>query len=210
MFLYLSHMSPGWLILGIILLFIGLISQIALYAKAGKPGFSALVPVWNVVVFLGIVGRPKLHALWILVPGTICLVTFILFFPQFDAIFPPWEIREKSSGFGSWTFNMDELMIPLSIMVIALVPMFVFIAKVFTEICDSFGKHKRSDKIYAVLFNGAYMLFNIGISQAVYEGPWYAKKHGLSYEMPDLKGRTNKESKSEVLDAIAAKYKKKK
>ena len=236
MLYYISHLTPGLLILLIILLFIGFVSQIALYAKAGKPGYSALVPVWNVIVFLDIVGRPKKHALWIMLPGTVILGTFIYFFDRFDAIFPKWIKTEEYEGFGSWSFNMDELLIPLVIIGAALIPMMVFIAKIFTEICDSFGKHAKSDKVYAIIFNAAYMLFNIAISQAVYEGPWYAKKHGIPYEMPDLKasgkkkkkteapkktapkksasskssGKKGKKEQSEVLAAIAAKYKKEK
>ena len=236
MFYYISHLTPGLLILGIILLFIGFVSQIALYAKAGKPGLSALVPIWNVIVFLEIVGRPKKHALWIIIPGTICLATFIVFFEKFDAIFPEWVKTEDYEGFGAWNFNMDDLLLPLAIIGVALIPMSIFIGKIFTEICDSFGKHKKSDKIYAIIFNAAYMLFNIAISQAVYEGPWYAKKHGIPYEMPDLKatgkkkktsspksqstkkkasaskssGKKGKKEQSEVLAAIAEKYKKKK
>lgn len=211
MFYYLSHLSPGWLILGIIILFIGLVSQIALYAKAGKPGFSALVPVWNVIVFIEIVGRPKWHSVWILVPGTIFLAVFLIFFEQFDGLFPIWQ--ELEDGGGMWVpgpSTWDHMLVPLGICAAALIPMLVFIAKVFTEVCDSFGKHKLRDKVYCIIFNGAYLLFVIGISDAVYECPWYAKKNGLPYTMPELKGKTNKEAKSELLSAIADKYKKKK
>jgi len=51
--------------------FIAIIATLAqwrLYEKAGQPGIAALIPVWNVVVFLRIVGRPASHAWLMLVP----------------------------------------------------------------------------------------------------------------------------------------------
>ncbi|MBK9191358.1 MAG: hypothetical protein IPM77_07495 [Crocinitomicaceae bacterium] len=56
---YILHLSPGILIALVIVIFIGLVSQAALYAKAGEPWIAALVPVWNVIIFVDVVGRPK-------------------------------------------------------------------------------------------------------------------------------------------------------
>lgn len=53
------------------LIFIGVILALAqwrLYEKAGQPGVSALVPVWNVIVFLRIVGRPASDGWKMLIP----------------------------------------------------------------------------------------------------------------------------------------------
>lgn len=61
---YLMHLSPGVWVALVTLTFIGLVSQISLYAKAGQPAVSALVPVWNVLVFCKVVGRPIKHALF--------------------------------------------------------------------------------------------------------------------------------------------------
>ncbi|MBK9289484.1 MAG: hypothetical protein IPN38_17860 [Flavobacteriales bacterium] len=38
---------------------VGAMAQYRLYTKAGQPGYTALVPVLNLVVFLKIVGRPS-------------------------------------------------------------------------------------------------------------------------------------------------------
>lgn len=230
---YILSLSPGLLVLSIIILFIGLVSQIALYAKAGKPGLSALVPVWNVVVFVELVGRPKWHTIWIMLPGAIIAGTFIYYFPLIDGLFPVFETTEDGGVWIAGSTSWNQLTVPLVICGAALVPMLVFIARIFTEICDSFGKHTMRDKILCILLNGVYILFVIGISDAEYEGPWYAKKHNLPYTMPDLKGKKKKKKsaapkkdkpsskpssskkgqkkeQSEVLAAIAEKYKKKK
>jgi signal peptidase I len=53
------------------LIFIGIIAivgQWRLYEKGGQPGYAALVPFWNVVVFLKLVGRPAKHAWLFLIP----------------------------------------------------------------------------------------------------------------------------------------------
>ena len=53
------------------LAFIAVIAGLAqwrLYEKAGQPGLAALVPVWNIIVFLRIVGRPAKDAWLMLIP----------------------------------------------------------------------------------------------------------------------------------------------
>ncbi len=47
---------------------IGALAQFRLYEKAGQPGIAALVPVWNIIVFLRIVGRPAKDAWLMLIP----------------------------------------------------------------------------------------------------------------------------------------------
>ena len=53
------------------LIFIAIISVVAqwrLYEKAGQPGIAAIVPIWNFIVFLQIVGRPASHLFLALIP----------------------------------------------------------------------------------------------------------------------------------------------
>lgn len=47
---------------------IGAMAQWRLYDKAGQPGIAALVPIWNIIVFLRIVGRPAKDAWLMLIP----------------------------------------------------------------------------------------------------------------------------------------------
>lgn len=39
-----------------------------LYEKAGQPGVAAIVPIWNLLVFLKIIGRPANHLWLFLIP----------------------------------------------------------------------------------------------------------------------------------------------
>ncbi len=43
-------------------------AQWRLYEKASQPGIAAFVPIWNVIVFLSIVGRPASDAWKMLIP----------------------------------------------------------------------------------------------------------------------------------------------
>ena len=205
---WILSLSPGLLILSIIILFIGLVSQVALYAKAGQPWLSACVPVWNVIVFIKLVGRPVKHSLWIMGPGAIFLIVFCVFYKEINGLFPTPPGPDDDGIWGPATSTFEHMMIPLAICVVALIPMAIFIAKVFTEICDSFGKHTRRDKILCITFNGVYILFVIGISDAIYEGPWYAKKNGLPFVMPEIKGaKKMKANESHYVAAMTEKYK---
>jgi hypothetical protein len=38
------------------------------YEKAGKPGWAAIVPIYNFIVLLEIVGRPWTHIFFLLIP----------------------------------------------------------------------------------------------------------------------------------------------
>ncbi|MFT3884072.1 MAG: DUF5684 domain-containing protein [Flavobacteriales bacterium] len=48
---------------------IGVIAQWRLYDKAGQPGWAAIVPVYNMIIFLRVVGRPASHLFLFLIPG---------------------------------------------------------------------------------------------------------------------------------------------
>jgi hypothetical protein len=61
--------GPGVFVIFILMTFIAVVGQWKLYEKCNLPGYAALIPGWNVIVFLKIMGRPAHHALLLLVPG---------------------------------------------------------------------------------------------------------------------------------------------
>lgn len=63
-----SYMGDGLIIALVVFAFIALVAQWRLYEKANLPGYACLVPVWNVVVFLKIMGRPWHHIFYLLIP----------------------------------------------------------------------------------------------------------------------------------------------
>lgn len=67
---------PIWLILiEIVLIAVVLASQWVIFTKAGKPGWAAIIPIYNLVVLLEIVGRP---IWWILLMFLCFPVVFII------------------------------------------------------------------------------------------------------------------------------------
>jgi len=48
--------------------FIAVVAQWKLYEKANQPGVACIVPIWNFIVFLRIVGRPASHMLLFFIP----------------------------------------------------------------------------------------------------------------------------------------------
>ncbi len=139
---------PVWVIvLTCILLFIGVVGQWALYEKCGLPGYACLVPVWNVIVFLKIVGRPASQG-WIIMLPPLVIVAAFLFVPNLT-----YAIVIAGFAFAAW---------------------FIFLVIVCIEICQSFGKYNVASYILIVLFNGLY-LFNLALSQEEkYYGPVYS------------------------------------
>ena len=49
-----------------------------IFTKAGKPGWAALVPIYNMIVFLEVVGKPLWWIVLMLIPGVNFVVSIIL------------------------------------------------------------------------------------------------------------------------------------
>jgi len=117
------------------------------------------------------------------------LVAVLIFWPQIDGLFP---IHGQGGFFEPGPTTWAEVTVPFIIIGVAAIPLTYFVIIMFTEVCDSFGKHQTIDKILCVIFNGVYILFALGISDAIYEAPWYARKRGKPYYMPDFKHKGKK------------------
>lgn len=67
------------LLISAILSIIGLIILWTIYEKAGEPGWAAIVPIYNLVVFLRIVGRPTWWLILLLIPGINAIIGILLY-----------------------------------------------------------------------------------------------------------------------------------
>jgi Family of unknown function (DUF5684) len=77
---------------GVILLYLAIIifmiaSMWKIYAKAGKPGWAAIVPIYNLIVLFEIVGKPWWWLFLCLIPGV-------------NIIFLIWTYNLLSKSFG--------------------------------------------------------------------------------------------------------------
>jgi ABC-type sulfate transport system permease subunit len=84
----------------LIISIICIISQWKIFSKAGKPGWACIVPIYNIIVLLEIVGKP---IWWI----------FLFLIPCVNFIFGIWTINLLSKSFGrSEAFTIGLLFLP--------------------------------------------------------------------------------------------------
>ncbi len=76
------------------------------YTKAGKPGWACIVPFYNIVVLLEIVGRPIWWILLYLIPG-VNLVILIIVYLDLAKVFG------KSSGFALGMIFLSFIFLPI-------------------------------------------------------------------------------------------------
>ena len=76
------------------------------FAKAGKPGWAAIIPIYNVIVLLEIVGRPVWWIILMLVP-CVNIVIFLLVYLDLAKSFG------KGAGYGVGLFLLGPIFFPL-------------------------------------------------------------------------------------------------
>jgi hypothetical protein len=79
---------------------ISVIGMWKMYEKAGKPGWASIIPIYNVIVWLEIIGKP----VWWLV---------MLIIPCVNIIFAIWMINLLAKSFGQTEgFTIGLLLLP--------------------------------------------------------------------------------------------------
>ena len=63
-----NEFGEGFFILALFLLFVGAVGKWKLFDKSGQPGIAAIIPIYDVIVTLRIVGRPAWHLFLLLIP----------------------------------------------------------------------------------------------------------------------------------------------
>ncbi len=101
-----SPSSPeGGIPVGVIVVYVAIIAvmiaaQWAMFAKAGKPGWAAIIPIYNIIVMLEIIGKP----IWWL---------FLLLIPCVGVIFAVLMVVELAKVFGkSGGFAVGLIFLP--------------------------------------------------------------------------------------------------
>lgn len=142
------------------LAFIGIVAQMKLYAKANQPAISAIVPVWNFIVFMKVIGRPAWHIAYMLLP--IAAIGSALMVDYVDLI-----------AFSQGEVGLAAVSLSLPIIALSSVVFAVFMIWAHIDLCNSFGRRTVFDYVLVVLLNVMYVL-NLGLSYEIeYEGPAY-------------------------------------
>lgn len=71
-------MGAGFLIFELVLIAFFVICFWKIYTKAGKPGWAAIVPIYNLIVFLEIVGKPVWWIILLFIPFVNIIIAIIL------------------------------------------------------------------------------------------------------------------------------------
>jgi hypothetical protein len=89
------------IIFGIAIGLFFLIAEWKIYTKAGKPGWAVIVPIYNMLILLEIIGKPWWWLLLMLIPGV-------------NIVFCIWAINLLSKSFGKDTgFTIGLLILPI-------------------------------------------------------------------------------------------------
>lgn len=90
--------------LGIIVLMIASLWKI--YEKAGKPGWAAIVPIYNIIVLLEIVGRPVIWIVGLIIPVVNIVVGIIIYMDLAKSF-------GKSAGYGIGILFLPFIFLPM-------------------------------------------------------------------------------------------------
>ena len=106
-----TKMSDGagafWLVIVVVLLVLYTVACWRVYEKARKPGWAAIIPIYNIYVLLKIIGRPTWWLLLYLVPFVNAIVHIIVSIDLATAF-------RKSAVFGVlwlWLFPVGYLVL---------------------------------------------------------------------------------------------------
>ncbi|ATP58573.1 hypothetical protein CPT03_19935 [Pedobacter ginsengisoli] len=65
-----AGIGAGMIFLYLVLLVLYIVGMWKVFEKAGKPGWAAIIPIYNLIVLIEIVGKPTIWILWLLIPCT--------------------------------------------------------------------------------------------------------------------------------------------
>lgn len=85
---FFNFWGSDWAVFGFVVFLVLLFALWRIFEKAGKPGWAAIVPIYNVIVLLEIVGKPWW---WIIL---------MIFVPLGSIIWGIWTINLLSKSFG--------------------------------------------------------------------------------------------------------------
>lgn len=95
----------GWLFYMAIIVFM-LVTMWKVYVKAGKPGWASLIPFYNILVMLEIVGKPWWYLLLMFIPIVNIVISIMV---TLDTA----KVFAKGSGFGVGLIFLPFIFYPI-------------------------------------------------------------------------------------------------
>ncbi|OWK72416.1 DUF5684 domain-containing protein [Pedobacter sp. AJM] len=95
-----AGIGTGMIILYLAIIVLWVVGMWKVFEKAGKPGWAAIIPIYNFIVMIEIVGKPMIWVLWLILP---CV----------NFVFIVWLYNLVSKSFGkSEGFTVGMLLFP--------------------------------------------------------------------------------------------------
>lgn len=100
------EMSPVVLIIQLAIVIVVVVGLWKVFEKAGKPGWGAIIPIYNLVLLLEIVGKPIWWLLLVFIPCVNIIVSLIIFMELAKCF-------GKGAGFGIGLWLLGFIFIPI-------------------------------------------------------------------------------------------------
>jgi hypothetical protein len=91
-----------WMLFWLVVAVIGIVAMWKVYVKAGKPGWAAIIPIYNIIVMLQIVGRPVWWIILLFIPIVNIVVQLIISLDMAKA----FGKSDLFGVFGLWLFSI--------------------------------------------------------------------------------------------------------
>lgn len=99
-------LGAGFMIFWLIIMLIYIVSLWKIFEKAGEPGWAALIPIYNIIILIKIVGRPIWWLVLLLIPFVNFIFAIILYLDLAKAF-------NKSSGFAIGLILLSFIFLPI-------------------------------------------------------------------------------------------------
>jgi hypothetical protein len=99
-------MGAGIMIVYLVLIIFLIACIWKIFTKAGKPGWAAIIPIYNIIVLLEIVGKPVWWIILLLIP-CVNLVVMILIYLELAKVFG------QSTGFAVGLILLGIIFLPI-------------------------------------------------------------------------------------------------
>ena len=95
-----AALGLGFFIFYLAIIVLMIASMWKVFEKAGKPGWAAIIPIYNIYIMIEIVGKPTIWLLWCLIP---CV----------NIVFSIWLYNLMSKSFGKEEgFTVGMILLP--------------------------------------------------------------------------------------------------
>ncbi len=99
-------LGVGYIIFMLLIAVFYIICYWKVFEKAGQPGWAAIVPIYNIIVMLQIVGKPVWWIILMFIPCVNIVIALLIYLDMA-------RVFGKSTGFGVGLFLLGFIFLPI-------------------------------------------------------------------------------------------------